>query len=373
MGKSLKGKELGPGISQRKDGTYQARFIDRFGKRVTIYDKTITGINKKLRDAKYEDDKELNVADNKITLDEWFDIWIKLYKKNCRDTSIRFYRIVYNRLKEELGWRKISSINSIVIQNVINNLKTDASREDCKILLVGMFNDAIKAELIQKNPATNIIAHIDNNETEEKRILTDEEIEWVYSYGEKSMAYPMIVICLETGMRIGEVLGLTWDDIDFDNNIIKVRHTLARLPNNGNPIFELHQPKTKSGRRNIPMSKLVRKVLLEKKIMSKNISNYRGFETLVFTTRGNNPYGQEQVLRAIYLIARKIQKDHPEFKRFSMHGLRHTFATKCIAKGMKPKVLQKILGHSSLSMTMDLYCHVTDETIEKEMSLVVDL
>ena len=373
MGKSLKGKELGSGISQRKDGTYQARFINRFGKRVTIYDKTITGINKKLRNAKYDDDNLLNVVDNKITLNEWYDTWLNIYKQNCRSTTLRFYHTAYNRLREDLGWRKISSIKPIDIQMAINNLKSDASREDCKTLLSGMFSAAINAELVQKNPVVNIVTHIDNNESEEKRILTNEEIELVCSYGKKSMAYPMIVICLETGMRIGEVLGLTWDNIDFDKNIINVRHTLVKLSNDGSPTFELHSPKTKAGKRNIPMSKIVREILFEKKSKHKSIPNNHGIDSLVFTTRNNNPYSQEHIRKAVDLIISNIQKDHPEFKKFTLHGLRHTFATKCIAKGMKPKVLQKILGHSSLSMTMDLYCHVTDSTIEEEMALVVNL
>ena len=81
MGKSLKGKELGKGISQRKDGLYQARFVNRFGKRSAIYDKTYSGITKKLREAQYADEKNENVIDKNITLNEWFDIWIETYKK----------------------------------------------------------------------------------------------------------------------------------------------------------------------------------------------------------------------------------------------------------------------------------------------------
>lgn len=76
MGKSLKGKELGVGITQRKDGIYQARFTDRFGKRKTIYDKKLGELRRKLRESQYQDDRELNTVTEDMTLDEWFDIWL---------------------------------------------------------------------------------------------------------------------------------------------------------------------------------------------------------------------------------------------------------------------------------------------------------
>ena len=87
MGKSLTGKELGQGITQRKDGRYQARFTNRFGKRQTIYGKTINEIRQKLRTEQYEDEKQINVVSSDMTLDEWFEIWMNTCKNNCRDTT----------------------------------------------------------------------------------------------------------------------------------------------------------------------------------------------------------------------------------------------------------------------------------------------
>ena len=96
MGKSLTGKELGQGISQRKDGRYQARFTNRFGKRQTIYGKTINEIRQKLRAEQYEDEKQINVVSSDMTLDEWFEIWMETCKNNCRDTTRQTYRVTYN-------------------------------------------------------------------------------------------------------------------------------------------------------------------------------------------------------------------------------------------------------------------------------------
>ena len=140
MGKSLKGKELGKGISQRKDGIYQARFINRFGKQQTIYAGTYTDITKKLRTEMYMDEKQINVVNSTMTLDEWYDSWINVCKTHCRDTTQRTYAIQYNRLREELGWRKLSQLNLVILQDAFNQLATDTMRADCKSLLVDMLN-----------------------------------------------------------------------------------------------------------------------------------------------------------------------------------------------------------------------------------------
>ncbi len=379
MGKSLKGKELGKNISQRKDGRYQARFVNRFGKRETIYASTLVEIRQKLRKEQYEDEKQLNVVDNNMTLDEWFDIWLKTCKKNCRDTTKRTYNTQYNRLRKELGWRKLSSLSLVTVQDAFNQLKTDASRRDCKAILVDMLNRAMESDLVNKNVALSINTKIDNEEKEEKRVLTDDEVELLLKTSRDGRLYPLFVVALNTGMRMGEIIGLTWDCIDFDNGMINITKTLCYLPNNGDAIYEFHLPKTKAGKRKIPMSKLVRETLLEQKQWHDNVKKrfkpVVGFEDLVFTSKTNRPLNASNIKDSINYLIDRINRENIdiEFAHFTPHCLRHTFATNCIAKGMKPKTLQKILGHSSLAMTMDLYCHVLDETIKEEMSMVVEM
>lgn len=378
MGKSLKGKELGRGISQRKDGLYQARFMNRFGKRQTIYAKTYSEITKKLRDEQYEDEKQLNVVDSNMTLDEWYEVWINTCKKNCRDTTKRTYAVQYNRLRKDLGWRKLTNLNLVIIQNAFNELKTDTSRRDCKAILVDMLNRAVESDLIQRNVALAVNTKIECREKLEKRVLTSEEIQVLYQTSRDGRLYPFFVIALNTGMRMGEILGLTWDCLDFENGIIHVEKTLCNLPNGGKTIYEFHPPKSKAGRRNIPMSKLVKEVLLEQKEwregVEKRFEPREGFENLVFTSKTNHPLHSSNVKDSInYLITKINEENAMAFEHFTPHCLRHTFATNCIAKGMRPKTLQKLLGHNSLQMTMDLYCHVLDETLKEEMAIITEL
>lgn len=379
MGKSLKGKELGKGITQRKDGLYQARFVNRFGKRQTIYAKTYNDITKKLRDSQYEDEKQLNVVNSNMTLDEWYAVWLETCKMNCRDTTKRTYEIQYNRLRQELGWRKLTNLNLVIIQNAFNHLKTDSSRRDCKAVLVDMLNRAVEADLLNKNIALSVNTKIECKETVEKRVLTTEEIKLLYQSSKDSQLYPFFVVALNTGMRIGEILGLTWDCVDFESGIIHVEKTLCYLPNNGKAIYEFHVPKTKAGKRNIPMSKQVREVLKEQREWVKDVNTrfnpQAEFEDLVFISKTNHPLHESNIRTAILYLVDRINEVNPteKFERFTPHCLRHTFATNCIAKGMRPKTLQKLLGHNSLQMTMDLYCHVLDETLKEEMAIVAEM
>lgn len=103
MGKSLNGKELGKGISQRKDGLYQGRFVNRFGKKQTLYAKTLKDIRQKLRNAQYEDEKALNVVTKEITLDEWYKVWMATCKKNCRESTKATYAGQYKRVQRHLA------------------------------------------------------------------------------------------------------------------------------------------------------------------------------------------------------------------------------------------------------------------------------
>lgn len=375
MGKSKNGKELGANIRQRADGRFEGRFVNRFGKRQCIYGKTYNETVKKLRDALYEDEHQINVVTTQMTLDEWYQVWIETCKKHCRNTTKRTYANQYNRIHESLGWRKLSKLNLVVIQQAFNELESDSSRGDCKALLVDMLNRAMEADLIQKNYAIGVKTVLDNKEKLEKRILTPEEIRILYNISYGGQLYPLFVLALNSGLRIGEVLGLTWDCVHFESEMITVNKTLVYLPNDGKAIYEFHKPKTEAGKRKIPMTPLVKEVLLKQKKWREKVNDrfdpVPGFEDLVFTSKTNHVLNETNIRTSINYMITKINREYPEinFKPFTFHCLRHTFATECIARGMKPKVLQKILGHQSLQMTMDLYCHVREDTLKEEMLL----
>lgn len=371
MGKSLKGKELGVGITQRKDGIYQARFTDRFGKRKTIYDKKLGELRRKLRESQYQDDRELNTVTEDMTLDEWFDIWLNTCKKNCRDTTIVWYIAKYNRIKSELGWRRLSQLNFITMQRALNGLSNDTKRKDCKILLVDMLDKAVYADLLVKNTARRLNTVVTRERKKERRVLTIKETKTFMDAAKGTSYYDLYVLALETGMRIGEICGLQWEDVDLNEKKLQVKRTLCYFQKDGKYIFQFHDTKTISGYRMIPLTTravqaLRRQRAHKNKIVLKGKQSPDGYENLVFITRDNQPIESRTVQKSMEYIMKNIRKKQ-DFERFTPHTFRHTFATRAIEQGMNPKTLQKILGHATLQMTMDLYCHVTDDTLSSEM------
>lgn len=373
MGKSLKGKELGKGISQRKDGLYQARFVNRFGNRQTIYDKTYKGITKKLREEQFADDREINVVSSNITLNEWFDTWMGTCKKNCRNNTKQTYIIHYKRVKKALGWRKLNNLNLIVMQEAINSLHTDNERKNSKKILVDLLEKAVDSDLIIKNAARQINTVITREEKKERCVLSKEESQLFLQEAGNSIYKQLYIVALETGMRTGELTGLLWSDVDFEKRIIHVRHSLCYFSKEGKYTFELHDTKTKNGIRDIPMTSKAFVALKEQYIKKQNIINQgkeplEGFEDLVFITQNNKPTTTFLLAESMRCILKRINQKHDiEFPKVTPHCLRHTFATRCIEAGMQPKTLQKILGHKKLEMTMDLYCHVMPDTLHTEM------
>ena len=372
MGKSLNGKELGNGISQRKDGLYQARFINRFGKRQTIYAKTLNEVRHKLRTEQYNDEKAINVVDKNMTLDEWFDIWLSTCKKNCRSSTKGSYITHYKRIQEELGWRKLTSLNLIVMQEAFNKLKTDNARKNSKKILVDMLNRAVDTDLLVKNVAKQINTVIAKEEKKERRVLTIRETELFLEQAKGTFYENLFILALETGLRVGELSALQWEDIDFKKKVIHVKHTLCYFSKNGKYVFEMHDTKTNNGKRTIPLTakainSLKCQKLQKQEIILKGKTAKEEFQNLVFVTKNNQPTQQFLINQCMQLVIQNMNKAGIDFSPFTLHTLRHTFATRAIECGMNPKTLQKLLGHGTLQMTMDLYCHVTEDTLLLEM------
>lgn len=217
MGKSIKGKELGKGITQRKsDGLYQGRFVNRFGKTQTIYASNLNELRKRMREEQYEDEKALNVVTKDVTLDEWYEIWMNTCKKNCRNSTRESYATHYKRIQKELGWRKLTSLNLIIMQNALNELVSDNARKNTKKIPVDMLEKAIDSDLLTKNVAKQLNTVISKEDKKERRVLTVSEAELFLGEAQSSFYYNLFVLAIETGMRIGELCGVQWKDIDFD-------------------------------------------------------------------------------------------------------------------------------------------------------------
>lgn len=239
-----------------------------------------------------------------------------------------------------------------------------------------MLDKAIDSDLLIKNAAKQVNTVISKEEKKERRVLTVSETELFLSKAADTFYYNLYVLALETGMRIGELMGLQWADIDFGKKVLRVRRSLCYFRKDGKYVFEWHDTKTHNSKRTIPLTSRAIAALKQQRIMRQQILLQHAADTqdeykdLVFVTRNNRPTQQFIIQECMDVITRQIQKEHPEFERFSPHCFQHTFATRAIENGMQPKSLQKILRHGSLQLTMDLYCYVTEDTLFEAMELM---
>lgn len=389
MGKDLNGKEIGNGIFQRKDGMYVGRFVDRFGKRRTLYNKKIKELKNSLNSAIYEDKNNMNIIDNKITLDEWFKKWLDIHKFNViRESTRNTYQIIYNKhIKPELGEYKIQDISHIKIKRLINDLHNKGygytTKHRVKIVLSDMFNKALIDDLIVKNPAKGI--PIEKDTEKNIRVLSIDEQNEFFNTCKNTFYDNFFIVLISTGLRIGEITSLTESDLDFNKKTIKITKTLLyqKIEDSGDnkKTFHLHEPKTNSSRREIPMNKHCEEALLrqlnQKKVVERKSPKKVNdeFKDLIFTTKFNTPINAQIVIDSIKNIVNEINlKKDPleEIEYFSSHCFRHTFATRCFEAGIQAKTVQAYLGHASLKMTMDLYTTVMEDYQQEEMKKLED-
>ncbi|MDR1547758.1 MAG: site-specific integrase [Hungatella sp.] len=378
------GKKLPKGIIQRADGLYMGRFQYEGELYPSIYDRDMKVVEKKLNDLRYEVTHQMYTQSSKVTVSEWFDIWLKDYRGiRIKPGTKEVYQNTFNaRIKPVLGKKKMTSVRMDQIQKLYNDMAEKNYAEGTiklvGVVLYGMFKQAVKTGLITKNPAA--MATIPKAKERKERIAMNlGEQKQFQDYAIKySEYYRIFLIALCTGMRNGEVRGLCWSDMDFDNKLIHVTGTLKYVKDRGH---YKGSPKTKTSKRDIPMLGLCYDLLKEqrekqeeqKKLAGKWWEPLKGLEELVFTSPDGKPVSRERVTKELNEIINKMHEDHLDMPEFTFHTLRHTFATRGLEQGISLKVMQVILGHKALAMTADLYSHVLPTTKAKEMEKMEDV
>lgn len=371
MGRDLKGRELGLGLSQRKDGTYQARFTDRWGKRQTIYDKNLKELRNKLSKCVSDNINKNNVKES-VTLDDWFVRWIDVYKKrSVRANTLREYTyIYYKNISPCIGARKINSIVKSDVQNLIDTASDNnygyEQQSKIKIILKDMLQRAVEDNLVINNPVSGVKLRKDKEI--KAKALTIEEQNTFFDYCRNTFYDNLYNVAVNTGLRPGELFALQLSDVDLENGYIDVNKTLVyqKYLDDDCKTFHVEPPKTKQSYRKVPINSVCR-IYLEKQFeLKKVISNKRPKQQndYLFVTKFNTPLNSVIYSDAIKAVIRQINLTRAydnQFEVFSGHTFRHTFATRCFEAGVEAKVVQSYLGHASLKMTMDLYTHVTDE------------
>ena len=380
MGKNLKGKEIGKGICQRKDGLYVARFVNRYGNRTTKCFPTIPEAKNWLSEAKYADSHEEVFVPSEMTVDDWFNFWIENIIGDLAPNTRRNYRERYNRnMKAILGRLKLSDVRPMHCKAVLTRMDKDYAGSTIRqtyIAMGTMFRSALMNGLIAKHPMDGVRYTKPVRAVSDIKFLTIEEQEKFLEVAKRSHNYFQYALMLETGLRTGEMIGLTWDAIDWKRRTLTVNKTLEYRHKQG--YWRAGPPKTQQSYRTIPLTSKAYAIL---EMVAATIGERKESETLSQTLEYiDRRTGQTSTLVMRDLVFINFRTGEPAknssydthlyklcdeagIKRFSMHVLRHTYATRAIERGVQPKVLQKLLGHASIQTTMDRYVHVTDESL----------
>lgn len=379
MGKDNNGKELGKGIRQNKNGRYEARYIDRFGNRKSIYGTSKVEIRNKLVEALKENENRKTVK-KRMTVKQWYKGWMEIYKiPVIRPNTRRHYEHIFNSLiLPELGDMYVDEVRQMHVKELINLLDEKGyqweTQNKVRILIMDMFNIAIENDYALKNPVKGV--RLAKNKPDDRIVLSVEQQKDFFECSAGTFYDNLFVVAVNTGLRPGEICALEEKDLDFDDHTISVTKTLLyqKLVGDEGKEFHVGPPKTKSSVRKVPMNPAcegaLKKQLRLKKVLARKYAKEDEFKELLFVTKFNTPICAVVLNDAVKRIVNEInlQRDEVElFPMFSAHTFRHTFATRCIEAGILPKTVQKYLGHATLQMTMDLYVHVTEEFKKEEI------
>lgn len=394
MGKDLNNKEIGKGLSQRPDGRYIARYVDRYGKRHTFYGKDLKTLRRKLEKARYENENGMFVAGCNITVTEWFEEYLKLYKEGkVKETTLYRIRQTYSPCKNDvLGSMKLQEVRAIHMQQLINSMhdkgNTFGTISLLKSLLNDMFEKAIGNGFIPINPTRAIV--MPKKEKYEPRFLTEEEQEMFLEVAKEYYHYDIFCVNLSMGARIGELLGLKWTDIDFDKKTIHIQRTLhyAKVTDDEPCHFFFTTPKTEDSNRIIPLLpeteailRRVKKKQLRNRMLFASVWKEEGeFENMVFTSQDGAPVRYGDVNRTIKKVVLKVNlqeeemakfegREPRELKPFSPHCFRHTFITRARDKNIPYEVIKPYVGHSREEMTA-YYDHSEEEIDYENLSKI---
>ena len=382
MGKSLRGKECGKGICQRKDGLYSARFVSSEGKRQVKCFSSLPEARNWLDDAKYADKHENIFVPPDMTVDVWFEFWIENIVGDLAPNTLRNYRERYKQnIQPIIGTMLLSDVKPMHCKKVLLSMDADYAGSTIRqtYITMGTLLKAAKMnDLIYKHPMDGVRFTKPVRATDDIKFLTRDEQRVFLETAKRSRNYNQYALILETGLRTGEMIGLTWDAIDFQNRTLTVNKTLEYRYKQH--FWRAGPPKTQHSYRTIPLTDRAYEILkgiwdsrperkesptLDKTLeyidRRTGVSSRLVMRDLVFINwRTGESAKNSSYDTHLYKLC-----DEAGIEKFCMHALRHTYATRAIECGVQPKVLQKLLGHASIKTTMDRYVHVASESLDQ--------
>ena len=386
-----KGRILRTGESQRADGRYMYKYVNRAGETKVVYSWKLVATDRvpkgkrddlSLREKEREIQRDLedgiDTKGKKMTLCE-------LYAKkaaqriNVKKNTLAGRKYLMDALKQDkLGSRSIDSIKPSDAKEWAVRMKEKGygfkTISNYKRSLKASFYMAIEDDYVRKNPFDFQLSEVIDDDSESRQALSEEQEEKMLSFLQYDTVYQKyyddVLILLKTGLRISELCGLTVQDLDFENHTLNIDHQLLRNQEG----YYIETPKTKCGIRKVPMSEEAGKAfqrVLKRKKTGKGIV-IDGYRNFLFLNQKGMPMTACYYTSTLRNIVKKYNKYHDEpLPKITPHILRHTFCTRLAQKNMNPKNLQYIMGHSSIMITLNLYAHASQTGANMEMRSLI--
>lgn len=387
---------LKKGEYQRTNGTYAYRWTDGKGKRHEVYARDLDDLRAKEKEIDADTNEGIKVEARYVIINEMYDLWEQL-KRGIKDNTFENYKYMYNTfVRPSFGKKRIQTLKKSDVKIFYNYLADQRCLQASTIdsihnVLHQVLDMAVDDKYIRNNPSDKALKELKQShafKTEKRRALTIAEQELFLNYLRNNETYshwyPIFAVMLGTGMRVGEITGLRWCDIDLDNGVIDINHTLVyychrhEVELNG-CYFNINTPKTKASNRKIPMIESVKEAFLmekanQEKTGIKCSAVIDGYSDFIFVNRNGKTQHQGTLNKAIRRIIRDCNDEvllNDEnatvlLPHFSCHSLRHTFSTRMCEAGINVKVIQDTLGHQDISTTMNIYTDATKEMKKQE-------
>lgn len=396
--KDLRGRALRKGETQRaSDKRYVYTYTDPLGRRKYVYARDLATLREKEKELMKNqlDGLDLYVA-GRATINNVFDRYMAI-KHNLRDSTRSNYLYTYNHfVRDNFGMKLIASIKFSDVLQYYNHLLHEenlslGTLDTIHCLLHPTFQLAVRDQVIRNNPSDGVMKEISKQSGKNRGVrhaLTIEQqrafMEYVANHPVYYHWWSLFTVLLGTGCRIGEALGLRWEDLDFENRIISINHSLVYYPTakERKSVMRIVKPKTEAGIRTIPMLDVVydafQMELEEQEETGFNTDEIDGMTGFVFKNRYGGVPNYNTVNQAIkriinshnadeVVLAKREKREPVIIPNFSCHHFRHTFATRLCEVESNLKVIQSIMGHRNIETTMDVYAEATDRKKKESM------
>lgn len=375
--KDSKGRVLNKGESQRKDGTYMYRYYNMDKERKTVYAPTLNELRNK--EMKINKDIQDGICTTDMTLNEAFERYLN-QNVNLKPRSKHKYKTEYDRWVGN-SWLGKIKINQLVKSDIVRFYKEKSQEgyangtiKEIHKCINGTLEMAFEDNLIRRNFAKKCIEPYNHGTT--KTVMTKKETDLFLTACESHKVGRKYLLGLKlmlfTGLRVGEMTGLTWGDIDFKNRIIDINHQFVLGDGKNRTSYHIDVPKTEKGIRKVPMCEEVYELLMELKEttyedsikLHAEVDGYSGF---ILHTKSGLPVLATEFNKYAHKIVKEYNDTHEEkLPNITCHTCRRTFCTRMAELNMNPNALIKIVGHSSYRTTESAYISVEDSFVNEE-------